>query len=81
MSSKLDNVNWKEFPHSLVNKRVHITWKSQQIRKGRVIAYNNNKGLHEVEYDDGDIKFYDMSEYTFRIVINISFKFVYFILL
>jgi hypothetical protein len=56
----------------LVGKSVMVLWRDQSGKdtfyQGRVTKYDSVSDKHTVEYTDGDVKSYDMSRKTFRIL-------------
>jgi hypothetical protein len=50
--------------HSLIGRRVKILWAKGKYYAGTVIAYDDVTGKHKVEYDDGDVKEYNLQQKT-----------------
>jgi hypothetical protein len=49
--------NWD---FSIIGRRVNILWAKGNYYPGTIIAYNEIEGKHKIEYDDGDIKIYNL---------------------
>ena len=48
-------------PQTLVGRRVAVQWSGGQSFNGTVSAFHSGTGLHDVRYDDGDLKSYTLS--------------------
>lgn len=49
---------------SLVGKRLRVRWNKGKYYAGVVIGYNSTIGKHTVQYDDGDVKEYNLKKKT-----------------
>jgi hypothetical protein len=60
---------WIENPCDLINQRINlkinVKWNKEHIYSGIVISYDPSKQTHNVLYDDGRFKTYDMTKKTF----------------
>ena len=56
-------VDWSQ-PHDLIGRRLSIQWSQGKQYTGRVVSYNETTRKHTVEYDDGDIRTYNMQKKT-----------------
>ncbi|GKY94229.1 hypothetical protein MPSEU_000388700 [Mayamaea pseudoterrestris] len=51
-------------PQDLVGRRLSIQWSNGQWYQGHVAAFNVMSGKHRVEYDDGDLREYNLQKKT-----------------
>jgi hypothetical protein len=58
---------WQENPCELIGKRINVKWNKERIYSGRVISYDPKNQVHIVNYDDGEIKTYDMCRKIFSL--------------
>lgn len=60
-------IDWINYPHSLVGKRIKVSWKGGKRYEGRVTKYSAASAIFTVVYDDNEEKHYDLFDKTFRI--------------
>lgn len=57
-----------KFAMKLLGTRVELKWSSGRWYRGTICEYNENHKKHHVVYDDGDERWYHLSEMIFRFV-------------
>lgn len=67
MNPNNDTIDWINSPHSLVGERIHVAWKGGKRYGGKVTKYSASSKIYTILYDDGDEKYYDLYDKTFRI--------------
>ena len=55
-------------PSKLVGKRVSVQWARNNWYEGSIDEFDPNTGMYHVTYDDGDVRWYDLSKKVFKIL-------------
>ena len=56
-------VDWTR-PKSLVGSRLHVKWAKDKYYAGVVSEHDSQTGKHQVTYDDGDVRWYNLRKKT-----------------
>jgi hypothetical protein len=62
-----EDINWIDDPRSLVGERIQVLWKEGKRYGGLVTKYSASSKVFTVLYDDGEEKYYDLFDKTFRV--------------
>ena len=57
--------DWMLSPELLLGERIAMRWAGRKWYEGTVDKYDSANKLHHVSYDDGDERWYTMTEKTF----------------
>jgi hypothetical protein len=67
MNPNRDEIDWITDPQSLVGERIQVVWKEGKRYGGKVTKYSPASKIFTVLYDDGEEKFYDLFDKSFRV--------------
>jgi len=57
-------LNTSTWDQSLLGKRLRVRWSKGTYYRGIILNYNAETGRHTVQYDDGEVRVYKLSEKT-----------------
>ena len=65
---------WREYlamnrPETLINKRIEVEWEDG-YESGTITQFNRNTRKHTVQYDDGELRKYDLRRKNYRFLIG-----------